>query len=403
MTQNQATTLKDYAAEALALGRKQLEAAGTPVTPFLYLDGAIVVLADAQGTSQLRDAVEAILRSKATEAGRYALVVDSRISDGNGKPVDALIVNAGERGQPRGLALIQRYQPKGMLKPLQMLGAVEEGEGENLLIARPAPAADSGTRADPLAGLDPARREMYLKLAKDLALQIYNSLVASQAPEFKPVNPGEFGRLDLRFYDRTELDFLKAGFRTLGDFEPVHITRAQNRRDLYRMFVAADGVIAAVISHMKPNRPALLMYWLLRIMRKWPKDVHAIELQSELSDGSFLLTNNAGQQPIEFPPTVEVLSLPVGTRVQDVLKVHRDRLGKRLGTDVRPVVAASIADLVAAEQRQEKLKREHRLSNGGVSEQELRNLTKEHYPYLALNIRRGLAELMAFGGKAAAA
>src|SRR3954466_3196553 len=60
--------------------------------------------------------------------------------------------------------------------------------------------------------------------------------------EYVPVNPAEFRFADLAFYDRVERELETHGFRSLGDWEDVTLSRTYPKmRTFIRHMVSADG------------------------------------------------------------------------------------------------------------------------------------------------------------------
>lgn len=121
---------------ALDHGVDSIRASGGPLTPF------VVVEQDGQRqlhrfvTERLEEgqqrAREAIAASPPTTTA-YAMAYDGYITV-QGTKVDAILVEASERGRPAGVRMAQRYTPKKFLRSFQTVGnPAVLGECETLL------------------------------------------------------------------------------------------------------------------------------------------------------------------------------------------------------------------------------------------------------------------------------
>jgi hypothetical protein len=125
------STLDALAREALTLGIKQVEAAGSPLHPFFLDETRRVCLLYTEGAVDPMQLLMPALRENLPGIQRCALVIDSRITGGDGKKWDAIVVMACERDKEEGLVLAHRYVPKGWFRKFRT-----EGEQEQIAACR---------------------------------------------------------------------------------------------------------------------------------------------------------------------------------------------------------------------------------------------------------------------------
>lgn len=127
--QKQMLTLSELSSRGLDAGIKQVEAAGSPLHPFLIDEsGKLYFLFNEKGADPMALACAAIKKSL-PNIQRCALVLDSRLTFTEGRKWDAIVVMTCERGQQAGEVWAQRYVPKSLLRTFRT-------EGESEMIAR---------------------------------------------------------------------------------------------------------------------------------------------------------------------------------------------------------------------------------------------------------------------------
>jgi len=142
--------------------------------------------------------------------------------------------------------------------------------------------------------------------------------------EYQWLDAADFPNLDHEFYDETQAALESLGFRWLGDRENLTLTKAFPKlRTFVRMLVSAEGTISSFLYHIQAMTP------------KGTHDIRAIELGSELSDGTFLVTSNTLQSgPAKTQPGIDSQRHPATTPPAELLRNHRERL--RAALENRP-------------------------------------------------------------------
>ena len=118
------TTLDALIGFALDQGLQQVREAGSPLNPFLVVDGGrayFFIRGDGSADADPMEVALQTLRTDAAGARRCALVLDSRIGLKDGTQADAILAMAAERGAAEGVTWAQAYRPKGWLKPFKVL------------------------------------------------------------------------------------------------------------------------------------------------------------------------------------------------------------------------------------------------------------------------------------------
>jgi len=102
-----------------------------------------------------------------------------------------------------------------------------------------------------------------------------------------------------------------------------------------------------------------------QLLGKTPRKLRAVDLETELSDGSFVTTSDATQaaKASEFTDISRVF-LPQGTPPAQLLAAHREHLQQILAAKpgVSPVVVRSFDELRESQNRLHMLKSQHRSS-----------------------------------------
>ena len=107
---------------ALDQGTAQVEAAGSPLNPFLVTDtGRAHFFVCLAGDGDPLEVALRTLRSEGERAASCALVLDTRITTRDGTVSDAILVMASRRGEPEGVTWAQAYKPKGWFRKFKVL------------------------------------------------------------------------------------------------------------------------------------------------------------------------------------------------------------------------------------------------------------------------------------------
>lgn len=146
-------------------------------------------------------------------------------------------------------------------------------------------------------------------------------------PDIVVANPADFPWLDVSFYDETEAELSRLGFRLIGDFEDVTESKLHPAFQRFHRFMYTDrGEILASICIMPVIRSRLsglerISSWFMRT------SVPKIEMFSKTYDQLRITTANVNglvaKEAMDYPGVIAEL-LPRETGAGDLYKHHRD-------------------------------------------------------------------------------
>jgi hypothetical protein len=211
------------------------------------------------------------------------------------------------------------------------------------------------------------------------AREILATLEATYQPSHRYVRARaeDFRHLDIGFYDRTARLLASQGYRPLADVEDKTITETPGTvlsAILVRTMLSRDGTVMVALYH-----PHIRSFWLramLWLLRKLPAKV--TDMETECSDGSFVVTSNAASAAaLEPPPLIATEYLAAGAAPLEVQGRHAARVAEHLAA--RPGVSARVItthdELVASQNRMNALKAAHRGELGAITREELERLS----------------------------
>jgi hypothetical protein len=108
-----------------------------------------------------------------------------------------------------------------------------------------------------------------------------------------------------------------------------------------------------------------------------PKNLKMIDLETELSDGSFIVTaNSRGSDTTGAVPRVARFQHPLETPAFDLLTLHRDQVEQAMRRDptLQPVRVNTLDELIASQHRLQAIKNEHKASMGYMDAKEFRQI-----------------------------
>lgn len=191
--------------------------------------------------------------------------------------------------------------------------------------------------------------------------------------EYRPINPNDFRRLDLKWYDRTRDLLVGRGCKFLGDFENVTLKGTWNDFQTFmRMLVTSDGATSIGLYHPKAKWWLRILFWLMRI-----KLGKIIDCESELSDGTYIVTTNAMEAAkVQPPPGFDNEFFPHDTAPEIVYEAHIKRLRDHLTSHpgVEPAKMQTQADVLEMQNRMQAAKAAHRQQVGYASVTELQDM-----------------------------
>lgn len=188
--------------------------------------------------------------------------------------------------------------------------------------------------------------------------------------EYDQVLPRDFPQLDQTWYDEVTSKLTHAAFRHVGDFENLTATRQFPHilRNLHRFFISDDEVTMACACHIKVTDQSRD----LALKGDIPTDRRLIDFETEFSDGTFLVTNNATARIMRMCPGIMQFQHPPDTPLEQLLNYHREQLKLILaGQGSEPIRIRSSDELLASQNRQHKVKSDYMRSCGCFSREEL--------------------------------
>ncbi len=190
------------------------------------------------------------------------------------------------------------------------------------------------------------------------------------------VKASSFRHLDIAYYEKATRLLTARGFRVLADVEDTTITATPGgvlMPVMIRTLLSKDGTVMAALYH--PRIKPLLLRLLLWVMRKSPGKV--VDMETEFSDGSFVVTSNAASAAaITLPELIAAEYLPITARVHDVHQRHTERvaahLRQRSGITTRSIRTHD--ELIASQNRMNAIKAAFRGEIGAITKEELDQL-----------------------------
>jgi hypothetical protein len=215
----------------------------------------------------------------------------------------------------------------------------------------------------------------------------YQKRIYTPHHEYCQINPNDFRHLDLMWYDQTRDLLVARGCRCLGDFENVSLKGTWNDfRTFLRTLVTSDGGTSIGLYHPKPKWWLRVLFRLMRI-----KLGKLIDCESELSDGTYIITTNAMEAAnLQPPPGFDNEFFPHGTAPEIVYEAHVERLRDYLIShpEVEPTKARTQADVLDMQHRIQAAKAAYRQQVGYASVGELQNLGAD--PQTAAQIKEAM-------------
>jgi hypothetical protein len=203
---------------------------------------------------------------------------------------------------------------------------------------------------------------------------------------------------DAQFYDSSRDELLERGFLFLGDVRDAGAPKGSVvYKTPLRILATPDGRIMATIALLQNTLEERMSNALGGLSLEG-----VVDLETEFSNGRFLLTSNAEDASlIDFPPQIETRFFPEGTKVSTLLREHRRRVRAYLLAHpkftVRPVT--TIPEYGAAQVRQGEIKAKFKKKAGYVTAREVQRIA-DRSNEAALGIQAALGEFL--GGLAKA-
>jgi hypothetical protein len=218
------------------------------------------------------------------------------------------------------------------------------------------------------------------KLAKDLGKSMEElkkaggDMVAGikalygQIHEFRNADDEDFESVDRKFYDDAQQRFAELGFRHLGDIVDQTIEQTNGLTTVVRVMSSTDGSTTAGVYHFKPPM----------MPRGFEgKDLVMVDLSTEFSDGTFLLTSNTKGLDLTTTPTgLHRMQHELTTPIEQLVAAHETEKQKLLAAKQGATVVTinTLSDALESEKRQQAVKNAFRKQIGYVDPEEVRRI-----------------------------
>ncbi|NET09620.1 MAG: hypothetical protein F6K16_33935 [Symploca sp. SIO2B6] len=157
-----------------------------------------------------------------------------------------------------------------------------------------------------------------------------------------------------------------------------------------RLCLSQDGCVLGACYHYP-------LSWLVRLLQfigLMPKGGQVIDFESELSDGSFVVTSNC----LEMETTADIPNIHRhlflhNTSALELLNHHKQTLKEFHSQGIIPVPMYSYEDMEAAQHRLQAIKNGYRASVGFVMDEDIDNAAGKHYREEAEILKQALKEI----------
>ena len=214
---------------------------------------------------------------------------------------------------------------------------------------------------------DPARA------AEDILNQ--QKALYSGLHEFRAADPRDFPGADLGFYERTQKTLERNGFRFLGDVEDVTATREfPQMRSFLRVMSGDEGALMAAIYHVRLRG----LFRLMQFFGALPKQLKMVDLETELSDGTFIVTcNSRGADTTGAVPKIARFQYSIETTPEELLGLHREQIQQAQIREpgLVPVPARTLNEVLGAQNRVQEIKNAHKQKIGYMDQRELQKIS----------------------------
>lgn len=210
---------------------------------------------------------------------------------------------------------------------------------------------------------------------ENIIRKLDSKIAATYVPDhdYVTVDPQNFQRLDLHFYDEIKNKLESLGYRHIADEENSSLSKVSGLHTLSRVMISPEGTISVGIYHYKPG------FW-IRVLLRQLAGSKVIDLSSELTDGNFILTTTASKivSAMSLPQQFKVEYIPENTAPLAAVARHQERLRIYLTANpsVQPLVIHTLNDVRNTSQRINLLKANHRQKLGGITEEEIMKVKK---------------------------
>ncbi|HEX8916601.1 MAG TPA: hypothetical protein VF796_29895 [Humisphaera sp.] len=210
-------------------------------------------------------------------------------------------------------------------------------------------------------------RLLFRKIARDIGTAAkgmvdLGKVMFAPRHEYRPATPDDIPAAARDRYDAATAELLGLDFRHLGDVVNVTIAGTGMSSPAIRVFTSPDGSTSAGIYHL-PKDPA-----------DPTAEPVTLDLETELTDGTYVVTNNTGGRNLMTPsPAEHRVQRPPATPVPELAALHAAELQKVLAA--KPGTAAvplgTLDEVMSMQHRLQRAKSGYRESIGYVDPDEV--------------------------------
>jgi hypothetical protein len=192
--------------------------------------------------------------------------------------------------------------------------------------------------------------------------------------EYRDATAADFKGRDRKWYDAATRELTDLGYRPLGDLVDETVARAMGLVIPIRRLVSADGTSAAAIYQFKQGSGLMKV------------DLRICDVETELSDGSFLCTSNAeASAAASLPKQIRSTKYPADTPIPEIVSRHEAAkrkllAGKSRGAKLTATEIRTAAEYDAMQHRQEAIKAAFRQGIGYLDPAEVRRIAEQQAP-----------------------
>jgi hypothetical protein len=221
-------------------------------------------------------------------------------------------------------------------------------------------------------------------------LQTMQSLYEQQHV-FQQVDCKTFRKLDQAFYRQSQKTLEKLGFRQIADIEDVTVSRTNPaHRTFIRVLLSGDRTTVGGCYQFP-------LSWLVRLFQRLglaPKGGKAIDFESELSNGTFLVTTNTLEMDTTVDiPGVQRQQFPHNTSAENLLARHREKLRELGKQRIQPLKMNSYQDIEAAQHRLQAIKNNYRASVGFVTDADIDQTATDRQRQAAETLKQAVRDV----------
>lgn len=213
---------------------------------------------------------------------------------------------------------------------------------------------------------------------------------------FRQVDPQQFPGVNIKFYDQSQAQLEKLGFKKIADIEDVTInqTNPPKTRTFIRTMIGTSGTVAAGIYHIPSHASSLLTKILLFVMRV-KRNHFIIDLETEFTNGVFLLTSNAKMAAaiqMDIPEWHQYFS-PEDTSLETLYQSHQLRITQIMErTGAQPLSMQTWEDMEAFQHRLQSLKNSYRQSVGFLTAEDIDHISDGKFDQAATTMKQALRQ-----------